>query len=599
MRSSVWHAFFLCAVCFFTFPPGVLVSETQAQTTGGTASKVVLSGDQLSLVSASVNAEGAGAAIDGNAGTYWTAIGGLPQEIVIELEESHHVTAIRYVHGSRTPNYLTQYRIYASEDGTNWVNTSAPGTIKNTATVWELRFSCPKDARFINLSWDREASVSSVHVGEIQVISDSVTTPPAPPPPVQQCSPEAAVGEASSALYVDKDNPACSNSGSGTEAQPLCSIQAAVSKAVPGTAIRIGEASTPYNETIAITKSGTAGKPIILEAAPGQKPVITNHDTGAYAGISVRNVEYVVIRGLTLDGAGGATPKKAIGIDGGSKYRKGIGIENVTVLNWNSVDRMQELQSVIVANKTDGAIIRNNSLRDSRGEAIALRSSYRGQVYGNLITGVKCDSVQYQSGRQTTMWRGIKINLGDGKGADGPSHHVIHDNVIANFDRNCRNSYKQSGGGIWCDAGVSHGEVYNNRIINTAPNFGIQIESRCHNWNVHDNLIADARGITKANFGTRNAVGTRFQNNISCGGARAFQISESPNTVITGNMISGAKDEIGSRSNGNGGKTTINGTANPRSLSSNNEVTGNAAICQNVLAAPLSGYTRNPCRFER
>jgi hypothetical protein len=243
---------------------------------------------------------------------------------------------------------------------------------------------------------------------------------------------------------------------------------------------------------------------------------------------------------------------------------------------------------VIIAEGTDGAIIRNNTVRDSRGSAVAVRRSYRAQISGNLITGVKCDNVQFSSGGKTTVWEGIKVGSGDGKGADGPSGHVIHDNVMANYDPNCRAHAKPSGGGIWCDGGVSHGEAYNNRIINVAGKFGVQIESRCHNWKVHDNLIADTKGNTKNNFQTRNAENTSFQNNISCSGARAFQINESPNTTITGNMISEAGDEIGTRSR-DGVNTSINGAGSINSLSSGNTVTGNAAQCQNPLTAPLPG----------
>jgi hypothetical protein len=162
----------------------VATSEPQAQTTGAAPPKIVLSGDQLSLVSASVNPEGAQAAIDGDEGTSWKVNGPWPQEIVLELPENHRVTALRYIHGNRTANYLTQYRIYASADGQTWTNTSAPGTIKNTTLVWEIRMSWPKDARFVKLIFMGSGGGSSIQAAEIQVISDKVTPPPSSPPPM-------------------------------------------------------------------------------------------------------------------------------------------------------------------------------------------------------------------------------------------------------------------------------------------------------------------------------------------------------------------------------------------------------------------------------
>jgi hypothetical protein len=238
-------------------------------------------------------------------------------------------------------------------------------------------------------------------------------------------------------------------------------------------------------------------------------------------------------------------------------------------------------------------------VQDSRGEGIVIKQSYTAQVYGNVITGVKCDSNRFSDGGGWTTWQGIKVGQGDGKGAEGPHHHVIHDNVIANFDLNCDdpNGDHPQGGGIWCDSGVTHGEVYNNRVINVAPRFGVQIESRCHHWSVHDNIVSETRGKVKpnyANYQTRNATGTRFQNNISCSGnikvGSAFLIKESPDTLIHGNIIAGARKEIETRSKGKHGQTTINGVANTKQLPLGNRTVGGvAAPCQKALATPLVG----------
>jgi hypothetical protein len=176
----------------------LLAAETSQAQTPGPPPKVTLSGEQLRLVSASVNEAGAAAAIDGNTGTDWEVSGGWPQEIVLELPDLSYVTALRYIHGSRTTHYLTQYRIYASEDGKTWINTSAPGAIKNTALVWEIRLSWPKHARYVKLVYLGSGGGDRALTAEINVVSAPYTPPPsvtplpaptsaAPVPPPSAC----------------------------------------------------------------------------------------------------------------------------------------------------------------------------------------------------------------------------------------------------------------------------------------------------------------------------------------------------------------------------------------------------------------------------
>ena len=69
--------------------------------------------------------------------------------------------------------------------------------------------------------------------------------------------------------YVDLSSPTCSPTGPGTEAQPYCSITAAVNlRAQPGNTILVKPGV--YREQVTIRASGTAGSPIVLRATgPG------------------------------------------------------------------------------------------------------------------------------------------------------------------------------------------------------------------------------------------------------------------------------------------------------------------------------------------
>ena len=73
---------------------------------------------------------------------------------------------------------------------------------------------------------------------------------------------------AAGTFYVDGSSPTCSPSGPGTEANPYCSITAALSAvAGPGTTIYVKPGV--YREQVSVSASGTAGSPLVIEALGG------------------------------------------------------------------------------------------------------------------------------------------------------------------------------------------------------------------------------------------------------------------------------------------------------------------------------------------
>ena len=68
--------------------------------------------------------------------------------------------------------------------------------------------------------------------------------------------------------FVDRSSAACSNHGAGTEAQPYCSISAAVSaRGGPGVAFLVKPGV--YPEQVTVNVSGESGLPLVLQAAAG------------------------------------------------------------------------------------------------------------------------------------------------------------------------------------------------------------------------------------------------------------------------------------------------------------------------------------------
>src|SRR5919199_6298660 len=86
-------------------------------------------------------------------------------------------------------------------------------------------------------------------------------------------------GAVGSTLYVDRGNGSCSDTGSGTQTQPFCTISAAAKKAAAGNTVLVS--SGTYSEQVSV-KSGAAGNPIVFQAAPGATVTVTGGQYGFF-----------------------------------------------------------------------------------------------------------------------------------------------------------------------------------------------------------------------------------------------------------------------------------------------------------------------------
>ena len=77
----------------------------------------------------------------------------------------------------------------------------------------------------------------------------------------------AALAVTPTTLFVAGASSSCSNSGSGTQDTPFCTISAAAAKAVAGQTVQVAAAT--YNEAVTVPRSGTASAPIVYSGASG------------------------------------------------------------------------------------------------------------------------------------------------------------------------------------------------------------------------------------------------------------------------------------------------------------------------------------------
>ena len=83
---------------------------------------------------------------------------------------------------------------------------------------------------------------------------------------------------AATVLNVDRNNPSCSDAGSGTPAVPYCTIGAASADALAGMTVRV--ASGTYNEQVSVQNAGTAAAPIVFEPVAGANVTLTSSGHG-------------------------------------------------------------------------------------------------------------------------------------------------------------------------------------------------------------------------------------------------------------------------------------------------------------------------------
>ncbi|HEY6793149.1 MAG TPA: right-handed parallel beta-helix repeat-containing protein [Kineosporiaceae bacterium] len=97
-----------------------------------------------------------------------------------------------------------------------------------------------------------------------------------------------------STLYVGAHS--CSDTGSGTQTQPYCTIAKAAAVAVAGQTVEVAAGS--YGGGITLGHSGSAGAPITVRSASGA----TVQVTGGVNGFLVSGKSYVTISGFTVSG---------------------------------------------------------------------------------------------------------------------------------------------------------------------------------------------------------------------------------------------------------------------------------------------------------
>src|SRR3954452_13844424 len=102
--------------------------------------------------------------------------------------------------------------------------------------------------------------------------------------------------EAATTLYVDQNNSRGSNTGSGSETTPFCSISKAAAVATAGQTVQV--LSGTYVENVTPANSGSASAPINFRPAPGAVVTVS----GQIHAFTVSAKSWITITGFNVTG---------------------------------------------------------------------------------------------------------------------------------------------------------------------------------------------------------------------------------------------------------------------------------------------------------
>lgn len=235
---------------------------------------------------------------------------------------------------------------------------------------------------------------------------------------------------ATTTLYVDRGNSDCSDSGTGTQAQPFCTIRAAAAKSSPGATVQV--AAGTYPESVSITKSGSSGSPITFKPAAGANVTVTG---GTGDGFDLSTVQWVVLQGFNVTGTTGyginATNSQNVTIAGNhvsnagqpvsGEIAAGIRLSNVSdsLVSGNTSDHNSDYGIVLTNNSTRDEIRGNQTFNNSRvyvraTAGIRLYASPGNTVDDNISHDNQDSGIEsYPGSNNTLIYNNVVYNNGD------------------------------------------------------------------------------------------------------------------------------------------------------------------------------------------
>jgi parallel beta-helix repeat protein len=373
--------------------------------------------------------------------------------------------------------------------GAAWASTAAYLTSTAMLLVWFRRTADPRPARpRRRLAWRLPA-----------VLAISVTLAAAGWSTVPARAGGRAWGAATT-LYVDRADPACSDTGPGSQDQPFCAIRPAASAAVAGQTVSV--AAGTYQEMVSPSHSGTPDAPIAFVAAG---PGVTV--TGGVHGFSVSGRSWIEIRGFDVT----ATSDAGIYLSGSS---------NVTVegdhVSYSGQPSSGLTSQGVYVTSTTGSVIADNTVDHNTDSGIYLKN-------GSTGNDVRANVVFANASQYSRIAPGIDVRSGP---------NTVEANV----------SYGNEDSGIQVYAGAADNLLFDN-VTYANGDHGIDVNAspgqRIVSNTVYDNVTAGINvegGSTGASLANNVSVDNGIDSPRTSGNLRVDSQS-APGTTLDYDLV--------------------------------------------------------------
>ncbi len=299
-------------------------------------------------------------------------------------------------------------------------------------------------------------------------------------------------------LFVDGSNPDCSNSGSGSAAQPFCTISKAASTAVAGQTVVVkgGE----YSENVTVGNSGTSTAPITFTAAPGEEVTVR----GKSHGFTISDRSWITVRGFrvtetTGDGiyvtnsTGIAIRENDIsyaGLPQSGKIAKGIRLGSVTnsLVIDNTIHHNSDF-GIYLLNGTTGVTVRRNDVSynarqyERAAAGIDVYGSHDNVFEFNVLHHNEDTGIEFRNGSSNNLVVSNISYLNGDHGIDMtncPGQRVISNSVYKNVTAGINVEGTSTGvtlaNNISVDNGINSPRSHGNIRVETGSMPGISLD---------------------------------------------------------------------------------------------------------------------------
>jgi parallel beta-helix repeat protein len=270
-----------------------------------------------------------------------------------------------------------------------------------------------------------------------------------------------AAGAAPTVLYVDRNNPSCSDSGSGTSTQPYCTIKKGASVATAGRTVQV--ASGTYPELVTVSNSGVAGSPIVITAAPGASVTVS----GQANGFKLSGRSYVTVQGFTVANT--------------SSYGFYVASSSTNVTISGNTISNDASNGIYVTTSSSNVTVSGNTVSGADGAGIYVNTLSNITVSNNTVSGTTSYGIYNRSSSNVT----ISGNHVSGTGSHGIYVSPSSSGVTVNNNQ----VSGTTGYGIW--ANTSSGVTASGNTISSTSSYGLSVESSS-NVTVSGNDVSDA-----------------------------------------------------------------------------------------------------------